>query len=132
MVSYVDSSGKQTVLKASGSPDTVTPVAVLVDGATASAAEILAGALQDNQRAVIVGSRTFGKGTVQEPMPLPDGSAIELTVGHYRTPSGRCLDGIGLDPDIEVAVAAGDKAAESRAVEVLSGLLADAGTGGHG
>ncbi|MDX6230428.1 MAG: carboxyl-terminal processing protease, partial [Frankiales bacterium] len=121
------------VLKASGdNPDTVTPVAVLVDGATASAAEILAGALQDDKRAVIVGSRTFGKGTVQQPMPLPDGSAIELTIAQYRTPSGRSLDGIGLDPDIDVAVSAGAKAAESRATEVLSGLLADAGTGGHG
>ncbi|MDX6256795.1 MAG: carboxyl-terminal processing protease [Frankiales bacterium] len=133
VVSYAGKSGKQTVLKASGdNPDTVTPVAVLVDGATASAAEILAGALQDDKRAVIVGSRTFGKGTVQQPMPLPDGSAIELTIAQYRTPSGRSLDGIGLDPDIDVAVSAGAKAAESRATEVLSGLLADAGTGGHG
>jgi carboxyl-terminal processing protease len=133
VVSYAGKDGKQTVLKASGdNPDTVTPVAVLVDGATASAAEILAGALQDDKRAVIVGSRTFGKGTVQQPMPLPDGSAIELTIAQYRTPSGRSLDGVGLDPDIDVPVSAGDKAAESRATEVLSGLLADAGTGGHG
>jgi carboxyl-terminal processing protease len=133
VVSYAGKNGVSTVLKASGTdPDTVTPIAVLVDGATASAAEILAGALQDDQRAVVVGSRTFGKGTVQQPMPLPDGSAIELTIANYRTPSGRSLDGIGLEPDIEVPAAAGDKAAESRAIEVLSGLLADAGTGGHG
>ena len=133
VVSYAGSDGVSTVLKASGSdPDTVTPIAVLVDGATASAAEILAGALQDDQRGVIVGSRTFGKGTVQQPMPLPDGSAIELTIANYRTPDGRSLDGVGLDPDIEVPASAGDKAAESRAVDVLSGLLADAGTGGHG
>jgi carboxyl-terminal processing protease len=133
VVSYAGKDGKSTALTASGAdPDSVTPVAVLVDGATASAAEILAGALQDNQRAVIVGSRTFGKGTVQQPMPLPDGSAIELTIANYRTPSGRSLDGIGLAPDIDVPAALGDKAAESRAVEVLSGLLADAGTGGHG
>lgn len=133
VVSYAGNDGKDTVLRASGTqPDTVTPIAVLVDGATASAAEILAGALQDDQRAVIVGSRTFGKGTVQQPMPLPDGSAIELTIANYRTPSGRSLDGIGLDPDIQVAVSAGAKAAESQAIEILSGLLADAGTGGHG
>ena len=132
VVSYQSKGGAPIVLKASGNPDTVTPVAVLVDGATASAAEILAGALQDDQRAVLVGSRTFGKGTVQQPMPLADGSAIELTIANYRLPSGRTLDGIGLAPDIEVAVSAGDKAAESRAIEVLTGLLADAGTGGHG
>jgi carboxyl-terminal processing protease len=133
VVSYAGKDGKPTVLKASGAdPDTVTPIAVLVDGATASAAEILAGALQDDERAVVVGSRTFGKGTVQQPMPLPDGSAIELTIASYRLPSGRTLDGVGLDPDIEVPASAGDKAAETQAIEVLSGLLADAGTGGHG
>jgi carboxyl-terminal processing protease len=133
VVSYAGKDGKATVLRASGAePDTVTPVAVLVDGATASAAEILAGALQDDQRAVIVGSRTFGKGTVQQPMPLADGSAIELTIANYRTPSGRSLDGVGLSPDIDVPAAAGDQAVQSRAIEVLSGLLADAGTGGHG
>jgi carboxyl-terminal processing protease len=132
VVSYETKGSASVALRASGNPDLVTPVAVLVDGATASAAEILAGALQDNQRAVLVGSRTFGKGTVQQPMPLADGSAIELTIASYRLPSGRTLDGVGLAPDIEVAVSAGDKAAESRAIEVLTGLLADAGTGGHG
>ena len=54
-----------------------------------SAAELLTGALQDRGRAVVVGSRTFGKGSVQMPSELPDGSVAELTVGHYRTPSGR-------------------------------------------
>ena len=132
VVSYQSKNGAPVVLRASGNPDTVTPIAVLVDGATASAAEILAGALQDDQRAVLVGSRTFGKGTVQQPMPLADGSAIELTIASYRLPSGRTLDGVGLAPDIEVPVSAGDQAAESRAIEVLTGLLADAGTGGHG
>ena len=63
-------------------------------------------------------------------MPLPDGSAIELTIA-TTAPRARSLDGVGLDPDIEVAASA-TTAAESRAVEVLSGLLADAGTGGHG
>ena len=120
------------MLRRAASPDTVTPVAVLVDGATARAAEILAGALQDDQRAVLIGCRTFGKGTVQQPMPLSDGSAIELTIANYRTPSGRSIDGVGLDPDIEVPVSAGEQATESRAIEVLTGLLADAGTGGHG
>lgn len=66
-------------------------IVVLVDGYTASAAEILSGALQDNDRAVIVGRRTFAKGLVQRPVDLPDGSLIRLTVAHYYSPVGRCF-----------------------------------------
>jgi len=112
--------------------DTGTPLAVLVDGGTASAAEVVTGALQDRDRAVVVGSRTFGKGSVQEPTILSDGSAIEFTVGSYLTPSGRSLDGVGIGPDVTVPAGATPAAAEAQAVEVLSGLLADAGTGGRG
>jgi carboxyl-terminal processing protease len=107
------------------------PLVVLVDGGTASAAEVVAGALQDRGRAVLVGSRTFGKGTVQEPRTLADGSALELTVARYRTPSGRSLEGAGLVPDIEVAAGLADAIAERRAVDVLTGLVADSG-GGQG
>ena len=112
--------------------DTGTPLAVLVDGGTASAAEVVTAALQDRDRAVVVGSRTFGKGSVQQPTVLSDGSAIEFTVGSYLTPSGRSLDGVGIGPDVTVPVGTTPAAAEAQAVEVLSGLLADAGTGGHG
>ena len=66
-------------------------VAVLVDEYTASAAEIVSGAIQDHDRGIIVGRRTFGKGLVQRPIDLPDGSMIRLTVSHYYTPSGRCI-----------------------------------------
>ncbi len=66
-------------------------VAILVDEYSASAAEILAGAVQDNDRGIIIGRRTFGKGLVQRPIDLPDGSMIRLTVSHYYTPSGRCI-----------------------------------------
>ncbi|HCE47328.1 MAG TPA: peptidase S41, partial [Prevotellaceae bacterium] len=64
---------------------------VLVDGYTASAAEIVSGAVQDQDRGVIVGRRTFGKGLVQRPVELPDGSLLRITVSHYYTPSGRCI-----------------------------------------
>ncbi len=67
------------------------PVAVLVDEYTASAAEIVTGAIQDNDRGVVAGRRTFGKGLVQRPIDLPDGSMIRLTISHYYTPSGRCI-----------------------------------------
>jgi carboxyl-terminal processing protease len=75
------------------------PVVVLVNGATASAAEILAGALQDHHRAVLLGRRTFGKGSVQTVMPLTAGRAIKLTTSRYFTPSGRSIQGRGIDPD---------------------------------
>ncbi len=119
-------------LTADADGDTGTRLAVLVDGGTASAAEVVTAALQDRDRAVVVGSRTFGKGSVQQPTILSDGSAIEFTVGSYLTPAGRSLDGVGISPDVAVPVGTTPAAAESQAVEVLSGLLADAGTGGHG
>ncbi|MFC7309820.1 S41 family peptidase [Streptomyces monticola] len=109
--------GEQRALHAESGGDTDRPLVALVDGGTMSAAELLAGALQDRGRAVVVGSRTFGKGSVQMPSRLPDGSVAELTVGHYRTPSGRVVDGRGITPDLEVA-----EGAESRARTVLSGL----------
>jgi carboxyl-terminal processing protease len=86
--------------------------------------------LQDRGRAVLVGSRTFGKGTVQEPTTLSDGSALELTIGRYHTPSGRTVDGLGLEPDVEVPAGASRDAAVARALDVLTGLVAS--TGGRG
>jgi carboxyl-terminal processing protease len=75
------------------------PVVVLVNGATASAAEILAGALQDHHRATLLGRRTYGKGLVQTVMPLSSGRAIKLTTSRYFTPSGRSIQGSGIEPD---------------------------------
>jgi carboxyl-terminal processing protease len=79
------------------------PLAVLVDGNTASAAEIVAGAVQDDHAGTLIGTKTFGKGVVQETFPLPDGGAIKLTTARYRTPSGRDIEGTGITPDIIVA-----------------------------
>lgn len=76
------------------------PMVVLVNGSTASAAEILAGALQDRGRAVVVGSRTFGKGSVQNIIELPDGSALKLTTALYYTPAGRSIQARGIIPDV--------------------------------
>jgi len=78
------------------------PIIVLVNGGSASAAEIVAGALKDNKRAIILGTRTFGKGSVQTIFPLSDGSALRLTTARYYTPSGRSIQLSGIQPDIEV------------------------------
>jgi carboxyl-terminal processing protease len=78
------------------------PLVVLVDGDSASGAELVAGALQDRKRGTLIGTRTFGKGVAQEMLPLPDGAAIKLTTMRYATAGGRFIDGIGLVPDIVV------------------------------
>ncbi|MFJ1615555.1 S41 family peptidase [Streptomyces sp. NPDC088251] len=117
LVATYDVHGEQRALYAQPGGDTARPLVVLVDGGTMSAAELLTGALQDRGRAVTVGSRTFGKGSVQMPSKLPGGSVAELTVGHYRTPAGRGVDGRGITPDLAVS-----SGAEQRAETVLSGL----------
>ncbi|MFW6693417.1 S41 family peptidase [Streptomyces sp. MAR4 CNX-425] len=122
VVATYDLDGHQQALYAEPGGNTETPLVVLVDGGTMSAAELLAGALQDRGRAVVVGTRTFGKGSVQMPRALPDGSVAELTVGEYRTPAGRSLEGVGVTPDLDLAVTDADRDAEEEARTVLSGL----------
>lgn len=117
LVATYDVDGSQQALHAEPGGDTGRALVALVDGGTMSAAELLTGALQDRGRAVVVGSRTFGKGSVQMPRALPGGSVAELTVGHYRTPSGRGVDGRGITPDLEA-----DDRALQQAETVIAGL----------
>lgn len=76
------------------------PLVVLVNGGTASASEIVAGALKDHARALLIGQRTYGKGSVQTVMPLKSGGALKLTTSRYFTPSGASIQGVGILPDI--------------------------------
>lgn len=118
------------LFNAIGDGDSKTPLVVLVDRGTASAAEIVAAALQDRNRAVIVGDKTFGKAAVQDITKLSNGAALELTIGYYLTPNGKRLDGQGLLPDIQVSPREPKNIAETRALQVLQGLSASSGARG--
>ena len=100
------------------------PLAVLVNEGTASAAEIVAGALKDHRRALIVGTKSFGKGSVQTVLPLPDGRAIKLTTARYFTPSGNSIQADGIQPDVEV------RRAEVRELEP-GFVIKESNLGGH-
>jgi carboxyl-terminal processing protease len=103
------------------------PMVVLVNGGSASASEIVAGALQDHKRALVVGTKTFGKGSVQTILPLQNDTAIKLTTARYYTPSGRSIQAYGIDPDIAirpVKVARADQPAGDAITEAdLQGAL---------
>ncbi|MEN6638329.1 MAG: S41 family peptidase [Smithella sp.] len=92
----------KTTARDNGDKEVSVPMVVLVNEGTASAAEIVAGALQDNGRALIVGTQTFGKASVQTVIPLEDGSALKLTTARYYTPNGRSIQAEGIKPDIIV------------------------------
>lgn len=101
-------------------PDT--PLVILVDGGTASASEILAGALQDRERATLIGSKTFGKGSVQLVYELSDGSSVHVTSARWFTPNRNQIDGQGLTPDIEVEVT--QEAIDNGRDEILARAIA--------
>lgn len=103
IVSMTDRSGHKTVYE-SKLESFDYPLVVLIDGNSASASEILAGAVQDRQCGTIVGTKSYGKGSVQTMLPLTHGDGLKLTVARYYTPSGRSIDGTGIQPDVEVAL----------------------------
>jgi carboxyl-terminal processing protease len=111
-----------------------TPLMILVDGGTASASEVFAGALQDHRRAVIVGERTFGKGSVQSVLPLRNGGGIKLTTSRYYTPSGRSIQAEGIEPDVvyEAGGVAGAEAVRTREADLERHLVRDAGVRDNG
>lgn len=102
IVSFKGKSIPETVYRSDDGHESDIPIAVLVNGESASSSEVLTGALKDNDRAIIVGTKTFGKGIAQGIFPLPDGSALKLTTSYYYTPSGECIHETGIEPDVEV------------------------------
>jgi len=97
--------------------DTTTPLVILVNGGSASASEIVSGALQDHKRAVIVGKKTFGKGSVQVVMPISQDEALRLTIARYYLPSGRTIQAVGVTPDVEVSYGEIKKAEEGISIK---------------
>ena len=109
IVRTVDRQGQSEEITANRTALTHLPLAVLVDGQSASSSEILTGALRDNQRATVVGSPTFGKALVQSLHSLSDGSGIAVTVAHYYTPNGTDISSKGITPDIQIDLTDGQR-----------------------
>ena len=128
VVSVVQKDGRREEYKSDLSEEKY-PLVVLIDGNSASASEILAGALQDTGAATIVGETSYGKGSVQVILPLYDDDALKLTIAKYYTPSGRSIDGTGIEPDVRVEPQA-DGAQDVqllKAIDVMKGKLAGIG-----
>jgi carboxyl-terminal processing protease len=121
IVTYRQRSQDDIVYEAEGDAFQDLPVVVLVNEGTASASEIVAGALQDRDRAMVIGTTTYGKGSVQEVLPLSDSSALKLTIAAYLTPDGHDINGEGIEPDVEVDATASVQ--RERAVEILKGIV---------
>lgn len=106
IVSVVERDGSKEVHE-SKLEESKYPIVVLIDGNSASASEILAGALQDTGTATLVGTKSYGKGSVQVVVPMLHDDGLKLTIAKYYTPNGRCIDGTGIEPDVEVELPEG-------------------------
>ncbi len=125
---YVRGRNKEDFLKRLPAEVKKVPMVVLVNGGSASASEIVAGALQDHERAVIMGQQTFGKGSVQTILPLGNNTAIKLTTARYYTPKGRSIQAKGITPDIPLDDGAGDRTALKLREADLTKHLGEAAT----
>jgi carboxyl-terminal processing protease len=128
IVSTVDRDGYKEVRYSSPSSLTTKPLVVLINGGSASASEILSGALKDNQRAVLVGERSFGKGLVQEINQLPGGSGVNITTQRYLTPNDTDINKKGIEPDIMIELTEDDAKAKKdtqllRAIGVVNEMI---------
>ena len=99
------------------------PLVILVNNYSASGSEIVAGCLKDHKRAVLVGTKTYGKGSVQRIQPLPNGGAIRFTIAHYYTPSAKLIDGKGIEPDIDVPIPYNDSLQMSQQLAIYPGEI---------
>jgi carboxyl-terminal processing protease len=123
VVSYRPPSSGEVVYSARSPAATDLPLVILVDEGSASASEVVAGAIKDRGRGILVGTRTYGKGSIQTVLPLSDGSALKLTTSYYHTPSGGSITERGIEPDVAVVAKSGQLA---EAHQILSEMIAEA------
>lgn len=120
IVSTRDKNDREVVSSANSDVAYEGPMAVLVNGNSASASEVVTGALKDDGLATIIGTTTFGKGIVQNIIPFTDGTAMKITSANYYTPNGTCIHGIGITPDVEIEAESGETDSQlEKALEVL-------------